>query len=301
VKLDRTSRNYLSKLTPETSRELEQFVLLLAGLAKEKGNQSFYLVQQFMDRRVNLPAAAALYVYYLDSGKDLNAYLKRLDEMAGHFPSDAGIQLSVATAVGYKAIGTLRKDMIKRLQTLVKENPNDSTVIANLAELLNDDGRYLEAIALCEEAVKRWPDRYRVWWAAAYILDSYASDVRGIKFWSEVPPKGKRMWRPLRDLAYRAVNRAIELHPYVSNLWVEKINAIAAYSEEMMTCFYKAIEYGPNNKRAYRAGLNYTLPQWGGSVKAQQEVWNLAVKNNPNAPWLEELRREYMKKPTEGF
>jgi tetratricopeptide (TPR) repeat protein len=299
VKLDRTSRNYLSKLTPETSRELEQFVLLLSFLREATGNLRSDLAKQFLDGGAYFPAAAALYIHYLDSGKDLNAYLKRLDDVGKRFPSDAGIQLSVATAVGYKATGTLRRDMIKRLQSLVKENPNDPTSITSLAELLNEDYQHFEAMTLCEEAIKRWPNLYRVWWTTSYVINHYAGYLRGMKSWSEVSSKGKRLWHPLRDLAYQAVNRAIELHPYVPQLWVQKMYAISEYSQEMMNCFYKAIEYGPHYDRAYIAALIFTMPQWGGSAEAQQEVYDIALKNNPYAPWLEKIKRELMRPPPE--
>jgi tetratricopeptide (TPR) repeat protein len=296
VKLDKKSQDYLSLRTPATSGEIEKFVRVLVELNNKRGKEALEAVKPFIDNRVFLSAVVPLYFSYLEPDTDLRAYLKHLDEVAGIFPSDAGIELLVVSLVGHKASGSLRQSMINRVQKIVAENPQDPTAMLVLIDLLTADNRYLEAIAVCEEALDRWPNNYRVWWSMAYTLNGYAGDVRGMKLWKDVPQKGKRLWRPLKDLAYRAVNRALESNTAVPELWVQKMYAIADYSPETMQAFHKAIELDPHNKRAYAAALNFTLPQWGGSYEAQQEVWELALKNNPDRPsWLDEIRKEYMK------
>jgi len=64
----------------------------------------------------------------------------------------------------------------------------------------------------------------------------------------------------------------------------------------MLACFRRAIQIDPHYKDAYASALNFSLPQWGGSCEAQQEIWELAVKNNPGQPWLKEIREKYMKR-----
>jgi hypothetical protein len=69
----------------------------------------------------------------------------------------------------------------------------------------------------------------------------------------------------------------------------------------MLECFQKAVRLAPHYRDVYATALCFSLPQWGGSYEAQDEIWQLAVKNNPGQPWLEEIRKKYMKQLPPGY
>ena len=71
------------------------------------------------------------------------------------------------------------------------------------------------------------------------------------------------------------------------------MNDIADYNPKLLKCFYKAVELAPHDSSVYRAGMNFSQPQWGGSEEAVKKIWDLAVKNNPDASWPEDLRKEF--------
>lgn len=297
IKLSQESIKYASLKTPATFDNLKDFTKLIADTANQSREEAFLPVKKQWDRGIFLPSLANAYFYYIDPGEDLHSYLKLLDEVASAFPENVGIEFTVASYMGYKDAPDLLDMKIKRLQKIIRENPQDPNAMIMLGDVLASSGYNLSALAVCIEALERWPDQYRAWWNISYALNQYAAQLRGRKFWADVPDKGKRMYPPLKDLAYKAVNKALNFNPDMADLWILKMRSVAGFSPELMECFNNAIRLAPNNKYAYATALNFSLPQWGGSYEAQEVVWKLAVKNNPGQPWLQKIRKEYMKEP----
>lgn len=297
INLDQKSKQYLLRKTPEKFEEIKAFTQKLTEVKKKPKEEAFKIMEGFMKRGVFMPAAAALSLYYMKPDKDHHVYLQRLDDVASVFPDDAGIELTVADYMGYKNAPDLAKIKISRFQKIIRENPQDPSAMIKYADFLAAYGYTKEALVVCIETLERWPDQYRAWWNISYALLEYAWQLRGTEFWVDVPEKGKKMFPPLKDFAEQAVNKALEFNKDASNLWVLKMRTIADYSPELMESFFNAIRLSPDNRYAYEAAYNFSLPQWGGSYEAQEAVWNLAVKYNPGQEWLQEIRNKYMKEP----
>ncbi len=296
VRIDQKAKDYLLLKNPVTFNDIKDFTHILLEIRNKPRVEAFAIVKRFMDKGVHLPAASALYLYYMEPDKDLRSYLKRLDGVAASFPEDVGIELTVASYMGYKDAPDLVKEKIRRFQKIIRENPQDPSAMIKFTDFLASYGYTLAALVVSIETLERWPDQYRAWWNMSYALVEYAWQLRGIKFWAEVPEKGKRMFPPLKDLADKAVDKALTYNHDNANLWVQKMGTIASYTSELLECFHRAIQLDPHNRNAYAAALNFSLPQWGGSYEAQEEVWKLALKNNAGQSWLEEIRKKYMKK-----
>lgn len=69
---------------------------------------------------------------------------------------------------------------------------------------------------------------------------------------------------------------------------------LGSYSKEFMDAFEAAIRLDPTDRRAYEMAINYTLPQWGGSLDAQDEVLALAEKNMADKTWHEYIHKMYV-------
>ncbi len=297
VRIDQKAKDYLLLKNPVTFNDIKDFTHILLEIRNKPRVEAFAIIKRFMDKGVHLPAAAALYLYYMEPDKDLHAYLKRLDGVAVSFPDDVGIELTVASYMGYKDAPDLVKEKIRRFQKIIRENPQDPSAMIKFGDFLASYGYSLAALVIGMETLERWPDQYRAWSNMSYILKEYAWQLRGIKFWEDVPEKGKRMFPPVKDLAEKAVDKALTYNQDNANLWALKMNTIAGYTPELLKIFHRAIQLDPHNRNAYATALNFSLPQWGGSYEAQEEVWKLALKNNAGQSWLEEIRKKYMKKP----
>jgi tetratricopeptide (TPR) repeat protein len=297
LRIDQKTRDYLLNKNPITFNDIKDFANILLEIRNKPKGEAFAIVKKFMDKGFHLPAAASLYLYYMEPDKDLHTYLKRLDGVAASFPEDVGIELTVASYMGYKDAPDLVKEKIRRFQKIIRENPNDPSARIKFSTFLANCGYTLPALAVCMETLERWPDQYRAWWNISYVLLEYAWQLRGIKFWDDVPEKGKKMFYPLKDLSTKAVDKALTYNHDNADLWVLKMRTIAGYTPELLDCFRRAIKLDPHNSNAYAMALNFSLPQWGGSYEAQEEVWTLAKKNNPGQPWLQEIREKYMKEP----
>lgn len=297
VSLDEKSRNYISKETPANFEQLKLFAEVLQDLKGKSGQEAREIAKTIISRHIDTQAAVALYVYYMEPDKNLMTYLGQLEGIADKFPADVGFELMVAKYMGYKDTTVLKLRKINKFQKIIRENPLDPNAMIAYGDFLASSGYTLAALTVCMETLKRWPDQYRAWWNMAYAVMEYIGQARGTKFWNDVPEKAKRMFYPLKDLADKAVNKSLEYNVDNENLWILKMQTIGGYSPELIECFHRAMKLAPHNQYVYSTALNYSLPQWGGSIEAQAQIWDLAVKNNPGAPWLEEVRKNYMKEP----
>lgn len=294
VKSDQKTRQYLSIRTPATFDDLKDFMHVMSKLKNINKQEAFGEISKLMDKPIFSPAAASLLLYYMERDKDLHVYLKRLDKVYAKYPDDAGIELLVASYMGYKDAPDLVKNKIMRFQKIIRENPQDISAMLKYSDFLTEYGYTLAALTVCKETLQRLPEQYRVWWSLSYTLIEHAFKIRGSNFWKDVPDKGKRIFPPMRVLAERAADRALQVNQGSSNLWAIKMRTVTGYSPETMASFHRAIQIDPHNQYAYDIALCYSRPQWGGSYEAQEEIWELAAKNNPGQPWLKEIREKYM-------
>ncbi len=297
VTIGKMSNVYISKKTPSNFEHLKIFAQILKDIKGKSRQEAWEIVKAIDKYEINMPAAAALYAYYMEPDKDLNVYAKKLENIASKFPGDIGIESIVTVFLGYKNKEDLKWKKIRKFQKIIRENPDDPNMMISYGDFLASCGYPRAALTVTMETLKRWPDLYRAWWNMSYAVIEYIVQERGTRYWIDVPFKAKRMFYPLKNLAYEGVNKALEYNQYAGGLWNLKMRTIGEYSPELIDCFYRAIELEPHNKDVYATALNFSLPQWGGSIEAQKQIWDLAVKNNHGEPWLEEIRKEYMKKP----
>ncbi len=65
------------------------------------------------------------------------------------------------------------------------------------------------------------------------------------------------------------------------------------YTYELRKLFKYTTELEPHNSRPYDIALNFYSKKWGGSNRAQKQLLELAIKNNPNSEWVEEIRKKW--------
>lgn len=100
VKLDEKSLTYVYKKTPESFEHLKILAQTLKDLKGKSAQEAREIVKTIARRQINTQAALALYAYYLEPDEDLNAYLRKLDDIAAKFPEDAGFESIVAVYMG---------------------------------------------------------------------------------------------------------------------------------------------------------------------------------------------------------
>lgn len=246
---------------------------------------------------VATPLIAAHYLRHLDVGNDLDDYFKRIEQVREMFPGEPGIEFIVARYIGYRDRPRLYDTKVARLKKIVANRPHDPTPMLVLCDTLGENGYTLEAISIGRELVQRYPENYRAWWSMGASLMNHAWQLRGTNYWKDVPAKGQRQFPMLKDLGARAMDKALALNDHNSRLWSSKMWAIGDYNNsEFMQAFVTATRLDPKNRHAYEMAINYTLPQWGGSFDAQDDVLALARKHIDDDQWLDYIERTYIGK-----
>lgn len=187
------------------------------------------------------------------------------------------------------------------IKRYVSQFPQDSMGLILLVDGLVSEERQLQGLAVVLEALKRWPDNFRLWWDLNWALDSYAWRVRGNTFWKDVPPEGKRLFPVLKEFALEAANEAVSRNADNAKLWNQHMRAIGTYNDDFKNSFMHAIAIAPNYRDAYETAINYAAPKWGGDVKSQYDVLALAQSNNPGERWPEELEKKYIEEDYSNF
>jgi hypothetical protein len=274
--------------------KLEKFAGALVG---DVTNEKERMRKLWMNG-VRIPVVAAHRLQQLRVGADLQSYFDRLEVIGSTLGGDRGIDFSVARFIrfraAYKTDTRLFETKVQRLKRIVSDNSHDPTPLLELGVALADGGYTLDGLSVCRNALLRFPDNYRTWWCAGYTLLSHAWELRGNSYWRDVSAKGKRQFSALKQLAGHAIDKALSFHDHNPSLWVDKMYAIGTFSEDFMRAFHEAIRLDPTNRRAYEMAVNYTLPQWGGSFDAQDDVLDLATKNVADKDFVQYLRGMYV-------
>lgn len=152
---------------------------------------------------------------------------------------------------------------------------------------------YVAAVVVAAEAARRWPDNYRVQWALASALNTIASNLRGTRLWKDLPPDTQRRFMALRKLSNEALDRAISQQPFVADLWKIRLDHVGGDAEAMMEVFRRAVALAPNDAMIYTTAMNYANPQWGGTRKMREEIYQTARARNPDAAWVDDMRKNW--------
>lgn len=258
------------------------------------------LTQLWIQGERILPIAAA-YMYHLPWGDDVTAYHLQLDRMRGIYSGDVGIRLASARYRRWSEDSpTQIQDKITRLKKLVSDHPNDPNMMIILGDELARASLTQEALVVCMEALKRWPDNYRVWWNMAYALNRHAWLVRGNSYWSEVSERGKRLFPQFKHLAREAMEVAVEMNPDNAKLHVTRMAIANGNNATMRESFRRAIDINPQHREAYEEAAKFTMRRWGGSYALQRKVFELAQENIQDPKWHNYIQRRYGEEPNFG-
>lgn len=275
---------------PFSGKSLARFA---GAFADNRAEQKVRMQKLWLDG-VTTPLTAAHRLRHLDVGSDLDGYFERLEQIREMFPGERGIEFAVARYVGYRDRPRLFDTKVARLKKLMAERPHDPTPMLVLCDTLAENNYTLDAIAVCREALLRHSGSYRAWWSMGASLLNHAWQLRGTGYWNDVSAKGQRQYPKLKEFGGRAMDMALALNDHNSGLWSAKMWAIGQYSPEFMAAFETAIRLDPTNRKAYELAVNYTLPQWGGSIDAQDDVLALARKHIADDSWHEYIQRMYV-------
>ncbi len=149
---------------------------------------------------------------------------------------------------------------------------------------------HASAVSVALEAVERWPNHYRTWWALSYALQNYAGLVRGTAYWKNVPEESRIRYSAIMQIADDCLSKALARHPEQGYLYEMKIDLDSHAGRNWMTSFQRAAELIPHSRSLYQTAFNYARPQWGGTRDDMREIYKTALENNPDANWPTELR-----------
>jgi hypothetical protein len=224
----------------------------------------------------------------------------------------------------YAATG-IDPDSISALTRLLNEYPNDLGVwhalnqayineevmyredergmIWSISPAIDHHQGYAKAIVLALAYVRRWPNYYHGWWDLSSNLSSYASLVRGTKYWSSVPEAARVRYKNITEVSEYCLSEAIKRHPMQGRMYAAMIQFDVHNGRDWMATFRKAAGLDPHRLSIYRTAFNYARPQWGGSTSDMSEIYRLAKKNNPDEEWPRQLRDAWAKeiKPLVDF
>ena len=301
VELTAEERAYLKDEKTLGHEAVEDFISLYTELKTLKGPIRKDKINQLQTQHPDFVMFAIYALFnriYAQNLDDAYKNLEQYESLRSGYQGNAGITLESYRAM---EIDVLPKHKVatrlNNLKNLLKEQPNDPTIIVVLADALVNNGNSLEGIATLLEAVEQWPNFYRTWWSLGWALNKHSWQVRGHSKWRDVPEKAKKAFNTLSLLANLAIDEALRLNPLSSALWNLKINSLGAvggYSDELMLAFEKAVKLAPKEKSIYKNALNYSAKKWYGNAGARRHIIELAIENNPEENWPVILRNRHL-------
>ncbi len=242
---------------------------------------------------LKLPAIGVAIIQSLHYTKKNSSYYEKIMyQTVSHF-KHPHIKALHALLHGIDGDYADRDEHITTLKNLILDYPDDPTLMISLANLLSETAHELPALTISTEAIIRWPGLHRAWAATSQSIFRYSWVIRGTEYWRNVPKNSKREFRQLQQLSSKAADNCssiITRHPLCS---ISKMLTQRGYTYELRKLFKYSTELEPHNNRPYDIALNFFSKKWGGSDQAQKRVLELAIKNNPNSEWVEELRKRW--------
>lgn len=280
------------------SERLKEYGRLLYQIEREPGMDVFAASSAFIRKDYDLIPSVLLYIEHYPSPEMRDEIREKQDEFTrfdNKYPESAAVKLCLArNMISTSAAHHVMNNKINALKKYVSSYPDDPMGFVLLADVLASNNFQLEGIVVSLEALRRWPDNFRAWWDLAWTLESYAWRLRGHDYWKNVPEEGRRMFPILKALSLDANRKALELNRDNAKLWHQNMAAIGKFNSEFKNAFRRAIELHPYYRDAYETALNYASPKWGGTVREQQKILELARRNNPGATWIDEIAKKHV-------
>ncbi len=300
IELGESERAYLedrSSITPEAFAAFAESYVELGQLELVVQQDRIAVLRQ---EHPNFPAFAALALFskpYATNLSQADANLQLSNQAREQFPNHAGIALESYRTLDVSSLPERdAKRRIEGLRDLVIANPNDPMILINLGVAYGEQGDVFEGLSLSLEAVDRWPGNYRAWWNVGWLVNQHAWQVRGDKFWSQVPEDNQDRFRLLAFLADQIIDKALALHDRNGVLWNTKLSSIGSnggYSPKLMAAFEQAASLAPSHEPVYSTTLNFAQNKWGGNAAARRRIIELAEENNPDAAWPRFMRSQH--------
>ena len=239
------------------------------------------------------PAIGVSLMHYLLPKEDAsNQYSSVLTSIENSFEHPHIKSLNLYLRAYYDT-GENREFYIDNLSQLVEAHPDDPTMLLSLALIFAKRGYELKAFTLTNEIITRWPELHRGWVVASTTAFKYSWFIRGSDYWKDVPTNAKQQFSELKKLAGLAAENCYLASGGHPTCIISKMLALNGYSYELVQLFNEIIEIEPNNYYAYRIPLNFSARKWGGSVQKQEYILEKARLNNPDADWVEDLRKKF--------
>lgn len=279
---------------------------------KASGTARLALYEKLWRGRSESPTVAAAYLVVLNNLGSATDIREALPALTVRNDEVGTLEVYGQLIRSTNAVGGLEPDAVARLTRLLVSNPNNLGAWLALSDayvgehvMYREDARgmryvisaaidhhegYAKGIAAALEAVGRWPNHYRSWWCLSHALKKYAGLVRGTAYWNNVPAAAQQRYRAIMAVGEESLNRALRLHPAHGTLYENMIEYDVHAKRNWLSTFRRAAELEPHQRRLYQTAFNYARPQWGGSKEDMREIYETAVRNNPDAKWPAELR-----------
>ena len=203
------------------------------------------------------------------------AELAALRELASRYPHEPGVVYALTFALAtYSELYADRDDGRRRE---VIAGPVDHPL------------RYAHAIALGGRAVELWPGDFKSWWMLGEATNLYAQAIRGTCGWNCVPESAKVRLPGLNKVYDDIVRNGLVAYPASEPLLAGQLVADQGMGRDWWGTFMLGAYERPHGYYLYQNAMIYSGDGWGGDAKQRNEVYKLALKNNPDQEWPLEL------------
>ncbi len=300
VKLTPAEMAYLED--PETMEydAIEAFIANYTTISRLQGPLRRDKIRQLQEAHPNFVLLAIYALHNRTYARNLDDAYSNLDlyeNLRNLHAGNAGVALESFRVMEVKALPKHKvARQLDKLKRLAGANSQDPTIMINCGDALVKNGDTHEAVTVMLEAAERWPDQYRTWWSLGWALNEHAWQIRGSSTWRDVPARARDEFKALTLLSDKAVDNALTLNSAHGGLWGMKINSLGSrdgFTEELLETFDKAIKLAPQMQYVYSTAMNYATDRWGGNAVARAHILETAETHNPDASWVEVMKREH--------
>lgn len=281
-------RAYLSRPTPTTGRLLQREVALEAQEPTTVTLSDVAAQKEIWEADPNSVLSKVIYVNLLSeiSPEQSLAEVKRLHEADSHEGRLWELYIRKLDDCDQDT------ESIHQCFEFLKENPNNLTILWQLARLYCKTKKFEEALSVGTRLVELAPDNFRAHWMRGIVASDWGWARRGGDYWVKVPADGQIIFPRMMELCCEEYEKAVKINPnnpyLLADLAATYIQTGASESEIESLC-RKALEIDADNWDTYTTLLLYYWPGYSRQhEKALALCREAAAKypKGPNAQWL---------------
>jgi len=285
---DPSLRAYLSRPTPATGRLLQREVALEAQEPTTVTLSDVAAQKEIWEADPTFVLAKVIYVNLLSdiSPEKSLAEVKRFHEADPHEGRLWELYIRKLDDCDQDT------ESIHQCFEFLKENPNNLTILWQLARLYSKTTKFEEALSVGTRLVELAPDNFRAHWMRGLVASDWGWARRGGDYWVKVPADGQIIFPLMMKLCCEEYEKTVKINPnnpyLLANLAATYIQTGASESEIESLC-RKALEIDPDNWDAYTTLLLY---YWPGYSRQHEKALALCreaaakYQKGPNAQWL---------------